>query len=130
MNQSLKPMLGYDNAKESKYYQDLDSLDNLKSNIVDSLKNELKYEFYNTYLVPININGKMYLSWYAWNNSIAKTATILIDYDFDNDNIRDDVISNAMDKIENYRLSKEMIKQINAGYLVKKLGLHPDMIEN
>lgn len=49
---------------------------------------------------------------------------------FDNDNIRDDVISNAMDKIENYRLSKEMIKQINAGYLVKKLGLHPDMIEN
>ncbi|MCI5967598.1 MAG: hypothetical protein MRZ42_04375 [Tenericutes bacterium] len=49
---------------------------------------------------------------------------------FDNDNIRDDVISNAMDKIENYRLSKEMIKQVNAGYLVKKLGLHPDMIEN
>lgn len=49
---------------------------------------------------------------------------------FDNDNIRDDVISNAMDKIENYRLSKEMIKQLNAGYLVKKLGLHPDMIEN
>ena len=82
-------MLGYDNAKESKYYQDLDSLDNLKSNIVDSLKNELKYEYYNTYLVPININGKMYLSWYAWNNNIAKTATILIDYDFDNDNIRD-----------------------------------------
>lgn len=49
---------------------------------------------------------------------------------FDNDNIRDDVISNAMDKIENYRLSKEMVKQVNAGYLVKKLGLHPDMIEN
>ena len=49
---------------------------------------------------------------------------------FDNDNIRDDVISNAMDKIESYRLSKEMIKQVNAGYLVKKLGLHPDMIEN
>ena len=49
---------------------------------------------------------------------------------FDNDNIRDDVISNAMDKIENYRLSKEMIKQVNAGYLVKKLGLPPDMIEN
>ena len=49
---------------------------------------------------------------------------------FDNDNIRDDVISNAMDKIENYRFSKEIIKQENAGYLVKKLGLHPDMIEN
>ena len=85
----LKPMLGYDNAKESKYYQDLDSLDNLESNIMGSLKNELKYEYYNTYLVPININGKMYLSWYAWNNSIAKTATILIDYDFDNGNVRD-----------------------------------------
>ena len=49
---------------------------------------------------------------------------------FDNDNVRNEIISNAMDKIENYRLSKEMVKQENAGYLVKKLGLHPDMIKN
>lgn len=49
---------------------------------------------------------------------------------FDNDNIRDNVISDAMDKIENYRLSKEVIKQENAEYLVKKLGLHPDMAKN
>lgn len=49
---------------------------------------------------------------------------------FDNDNIRDNVISDAMDKIKNYRLSKEVIKQKNAEYLVKKLGLHPDMAKN
>ena len=38
-----------------------------------------------------------------------------------------ELINNAMDKLEELKMSMELNKQKNGGYLVKKLGVHPDM---
>ena len=88
----LRPMLGYDNVNKSKYYNEFKVLNNMDYGTLVNLKNEIGYENYSDYLVPIIINDKMYLSWSAWNSKIAKSAVIWINYDFDNDKINDYVV--------------------------------------
>lgn len=45
---------------------------------------------------------------------------------FNSDILREEVINNAMDKIETYKLEKEVKRQKEGGYLVKKLGKYPN----
>ena len=45
----------------------------------------------------------------------------------DNDVLKTEMINNAMNILENNKLQKEIEKQALGGYLVKKLGVHPDM---
>ena len=57
---------------------------------------------------------------------------LLITDELVKDNIGEDftkveLINNAMDKLEELKMSMELKKQKNGGYLVKKLGVHPDM---
>ena len=46
---------------------------------------------------------------------------------FNNDALREEIVNQAMDKIEAYKLKKELKKQKEGGYLVKKLGVYPGM---
>ena len=78
----LKPLLGFMNADNSKYYKELNNYD-YELNFLDNLKKDINYDYYNYYVEPIIINDKMYLSWYVWNLSGTKNAIIWIDYDFD-----------------------------------------------
>ena len=83
----LKPMIDYDNVDKSKYYNEFKSLANMNYGNLENLKTEIDYECYSTYIDPIIVNDKMYLSWSVWNMEVAKSATIWIDYDFDNDKV-------------------------------------------
>lgn len=84
----LKPLLGFMNADNSKYYKELNNYD-YELNFLDNLKKDINYDYYNYYLEPIIINDKMYLSWYVWNLSGTKNAIIWIDYDFDKGDVKD-----------------------------------------
>lgn len=44
-----------------------------------------------------------------------------------NDVLKTEIINDAMNILENNKLEKEIEKQKLGGYLVKKLGVHPDM---
>lgn len=84
----LKPLLGFMNADNSKYYKELNNYD-YELNFLDNLKKDINYDYYNYYVEPIIINDKMYLSWYVWNLSGTKNAIIWIDYDFDKGDVKD-----------------------------------------
>ena len=84
----LKPLLGFMNADNSKYYKELNNYD-YELNFLDNLKKDINYDYYNYYVEPIIINDKMYLSWYVWDLSGTKNAIIWIDYDFDKGDVKD-----------------------------------------
>ena len=84
----LKPLLGFMNADNSKYYKELNNYD-YELNFLDNLKKDINFDYYNYYVEPIIINDKMYLSWYVWNLSGTKNAIIWIDYDFDKGDVKD-----------------------------------------
>ena len=44
---------------------------------------------------------------------------------FDNYLIRDEVISNVMDKLEDYKMRLEMERKIANPVKIKKIGVHP-----
>lgn len=88
----LKPMLGYDNVDKSKYYNEFKYLDNVDYGSLENLKTEIGYEYYSTHIDPIIVNDKMYLSWSVWNMTVAKSAVVWINYDFDNDKVNDYVV--------------------------------------
>ena len=57
---------------------------------------------------------------------------LLLTDELDKANIEDyykknELINNAMDKLEDYKISMEIKRQKNIKYLVKKLGINPNM---
>lgn len=85
----LRPMLNYVNVSKSKYYDEFKSLINLDYGVINDLKEQVDYEEFNQYLVPIIIDDKMYLSWSVWNISDSKSGIIWILYNFKKDEIKD-----------------------------------------
>ena len=84
----LKPMIDCLNVDKSKYYNEFKNVLNVYSSSLSDLKNKIDYKNYSTFLEPFIINDKMYLSWVAWSSGdVFKSATIWIDYDFDNDKV-------------------------------------------
>jgi len=83
-------MLDFMNANTSKYYKELNSLD-INLDILNSIKEETNYEYYSSYVVPIIINDKMYISWYVWNSS-GENDIIWIDFDFTKYEVKDYVL--------------------------------------
>ena len=45
----------------------------------------------------------------------------------DNEIFKTELINNSMDILEENKLKQEIAKEKLGGYLVKKMGLHPDM---
>ena len=86
----LRPMLDFMNANTSKYYKELNSLD-INLDILNSIKEETNYEYYSSYVVPIIINDKIYISWYVWNSS-GENDIIWIDFDFTKYEVKDYVL--------------------------------------
>ena len=87
----IRPMLDYVNVDKSKYYNEFKNLFNIDYGDVENIKEEINYENFNSYLVPIIIDDKMYLSWNVWNNN-TKNAIVWINYDFLNDKVNNYVV--------------------------------------
>lgn len=88
----LRPMLDFMNVDKSKYYNEFKGLYNMGYSFLENLKKEINYENYSTHIDPIIVNDKMYLSWSVWNMTVAKSAVVWINYDFDNDKVNDYVV--------------------------------------
>lgn len=88
----IRPMLDYVNVDKSKYYNEFKSLFNIDYGNIENIKEEINYENFNSYLVPIIIDDKMYLSWNVWNNDFEKIDVVWISYDFYNDKVNNYVI--------------------------------------
>lgn len=87
----IRPMLDYVNVDKSKYYNEFKNLFNIDYGDVENIKKEINYENFNSYLVPIIIDDKMYLSWNVWDNN-TKNAIVWINYDFLNDKVNNYVV--------------------------------------
>ena len=87
----IRPMLDYVNVYKSKYYNEFKSLFNIDYGNIENIKKEINYENFNSYLVPIIIDDKMYLSWNVWDNN-TKNAIVWINYDFLNDKVNNYVV--------------------------------------
>ena len=59
---------------------------------IENIKKEINYENFNSYLVPIIIDDKMYLSWNVWDNDFEKVDVVWISYDFYNDKVNNYVV--------------------------------------
>lgn len=84
----LRPMLDFMNADNSKYYKEIHSLD-INLDFLNSIKDEVDYECFSSFVEPFIMNDKMYISWYAWDISVSRSAVIYIDYDFNKKEIKD-----------------------------------------
>lgn len=87
----IRPMLDYVNVYKSKYYNEFKSLLNIDYGNIENIKKEINYENFNSYLIPIIIGDKMYLSWNVWDNN-TKNAIVWINYDFLNDKVNNYVV--------------------------------------
>ena len=87
----IRPMLDYVNVDKSKYYNEFKNLFNIDYGNIENIKKEINYENFNSYLVPIIIDDKMYLSWNVWDNN-TKNAIVWINYDFLNDKVNNYVV--------------------------------------
>ncbi len=87
----IRPMLDYVNVDKSKYYNEFKNLFNIDYGNIKNIKEEINYENFNSYLVPIIIDDKMYLSWNVWDNN-TKNAIVWINYDFLNDKVNNYVV--------------------------------------
>lgn len=87
----IRPMLDYVNVDKSKYYNEFKNLFNIDYGDVENIKEEINYENFNSYLIPIIIDDKMYLSWNVWDNN-TKNAIVWINYDFLNDKVNNYVV--------------------------------------
>ena len=88
----IRPMLDYVNVDKSKYYNEFKNLFNIDYGDVENIKKEINYENFNSYLVPIIIDDKMYLSWNVWDNDFEKIDVVWINYDFLNDKVNNYVV--------------------------------------
>ena len=86
--ESLALMRIYKNADNSKYYKEIYSLD-INLDILNSIKDEVDYECFSSFVEPFIMNDKMYISWYVWDISVSRSAVIYIDYDFNKKEIKD-----------------------------------------
>lgn len=84
----LRPMLDFMNAVNSKYYKEIYSLD-INLDFLNSIKDEVDYESFSSFVEPFIMNDKMYISWYVWDISVSRSAVIYIDYDFNKEEIKD-----------------------------------------
>ena len=84
----LRPMLDFMNADNSKYYKEIYSLD-INLDFLNSIKDEVDYECFSSFVEPFIMNDKMYISWYVWDISVSRSAVIYIDYDFNKEEIKD-----------------------------------------
>uniref|UniRef100_UPI003FED4211 hypothetical protein n=1 Tax=Candidatus Onthocola sp. TaxID=3085646 RepID=UPI003FED4211 len=84
----LRPMLDFMNAVNSKYYKEIYSLD-INLDFLNSIKDEVDYECFSSFVEPFIMNDKMYISWYVWDISVSRSAVIYIDYDFNKEEIKD-----------------------------------------
>lgn len=81
-------MLDFMNADNSKYYKEIYSLD-INLDFLNSIKDEVDYECFSSFVEPFIMNDKMYISWYVWDISVSRSAVIYIDYDFNKEEIKD-----------------------------------------
>lgn len=95
----LKSMDGTSYINTSKYYTEFKKVLDMDYGSLNDLKKEAGYEYYSPRIDPVIIDDKMYLSWYAWNASNAENGIVWIDYDFDNDIVKDYYVRKEVYKV-------------------------------
>ena len=95
----LRSMSGTDYLNTSKYYDEFKSVLDMDYGSLNDLKDNIEYERFGDNIDPVIIDDKMYLSWSVSKISTLACAVIWIDYDFEEDVVKDYYIKKEISKV-------------------------------
>ena len=95
----LRSVSGNDYLNTSKYYDEFKSVLDMDYGSLNDLKDNIEYERFGDNIDPVIIDDKMYLSWSVSKISALACAVIWIDYDFEEDVVKDYYIKKEISKV-------------------------------